>query len=102
MTESQLNPDLQDTVAAVDLGSNSFHMIVAVRENGQLSVLDRLRDAVRLGGGLQPDKSLDEDARARALDSLSRIARYAGETMNVEPLDYDPSDRTRLARQGEN
>lgn len=36
------------------------------------------------------------------LYSLSRIARYAGETMNVEPMDYDPSDRTRLARQGEN
>ena len=35
------------------------------------------------------------------LYSLSRIARYAGETMNVEPMDYDPSDRTRLVQQRE-
>lgn len=75
MTISSSNPDIQDTVAAVDLGSNSFHMIVAVRENGQLAVLDRLRDMVRLGGGLQPDKHLDEAARKRALDSLSRMGQ---------------------------
>lgn len=36
------------------------------------------------------------------LYSLSRIARYAGETMNVEPMDYDPSNRTRIAQQREN
>ena len=52
MTQPQSVQDSLDTVAAVDLGSNSFHMIVAVREGEQLVVLDRLRDAVRLGGGL--------------------------------------------------
>jgi exopolyphosphatase/guanosine-5'-triphosphate,3'-diphosphate pyrophosphatase len=75
MSKSQLNPETPDTVAAVDLGSNSFHMIVAKRENEQLVVLDRLRDAVRLGGGLMSDKSLNDDARARALDSLSKMGQ---------------------------
>jgi exopolyphosphatase/guanosine-5'-triphosphate,3'-diphosphate pyrophosphatase len=64
-----------DTVAAVDLGSNSFHMIVAKRDNQQLVVLDRLRDAVRLGGGLQKDKTLSAEARERALDSLSKMGQ---------------------------
>jgi len=81
MTLSKTDPDTVDTFAAVDLGSNSFHMIVAVRENEQLVVLDRLRDAVRLGGGLLPDKRLGEDARARALDSLSRM----GQRLNAVP-----------------
>ena len=75
MSEVPLNPQTLDTVAAVDLGSNSFHMIVAKRENGQLVVLDRLRDAVRLGGGLMPDKSLSDEASARALDSLSQMGQ---------------------------
>ena len=75
MSQTQSVQDALDTVAAVDLGSNSFHMIVAVREGEQLVVLDRLRDAVRLGGGLQPDKSLSAEAQARALDSLSRMGQ---------------------------
>ncbi len=33
------------------------------------------------------------------LYSLSRIARYAGETVNVEPMDYDPSDRVEAAKE---
>jgi multicomponent K+:H+ antiporter subunit A len=34
------------------------------------------------------------------LYSLSRIARYAGETVNVDPMDYDPSQRVAISRQG--
>ncbi len=75
MTEAVSNPRTLDTVAAVDLGSNSFHMIVARQDNDQLVVLDRLRDAVRLGGGLQADKTLSAEARARALDSLAQMGQ---------------------------
>ncbi len=35
------------------------------------------------------------------LYSLSRIARYAGETVNVDPMDYDPATRTDAAKEGE-
>lgn len=60
-------------IAAIDLGSNSFHMIVARWDNGQLTLLDRLREPVRLGFGLQDDLSLSEDARERALACLERF-----------------------------
>lgn len=60
-------------IAAIDLGSNSFHMIVARWDNGQLTLLDRLREPVRLGFGLQEDLSLSDDARDRALACLERF-----------------------------
>ncbi len=60
-------------IAAIDLGSNSFHMIVARWDNGQLTLLDRLREPVRLGFGLQDDMSLSDEARERALACLERF-----------------------------
>ena len=55
-------------VAAVDLGSNSFHMIVArLDESGTISVIDRLRETVRLGGGLKDNGKLSKESMERAL-----------------------------------
>jgi exopolyphosphatase/guanosine-5'-triphosphate,3'-diphosphate pyrophosphatase len=70
-----LPADSTETFAAVDLGSNSFHMIVGRRDNQQLVIVDRLRDAVRLGAGLSADKTLDRAAWDRALESLSRMGQ---------------------------
>lgn len=64
-----------ETIAAVDLGSNSFHMIVARHEHGDLRIIDRLRDSVRLAAGLAPDGSLSSDARDRALGCLARFGQ---------------------------
>lgn len=75
MTETQTAPTTPETVAAVDLGSNSFHMIVGKIDNKQLVIVDRLRDAVRLGGGLLADKTLSDDAWERALESLSKMGQ---------------------------
>lgn len=66
---------LKETVAAVDLGSNSFHMIVAHDRDGQLSVIDRLREPVRLGAGLNDTNQLSQDAQQRALDCLERFGQ---------------------------
>ncbi|WP_457674861.1 exopolyphosphatase [Thiolapillus sp.] len=66
---------LPRTIAAVDLGSNSFHLIVAQIENGQLQVIDRLKEMVRLGAGLDNRKQLTPEARERALDCLSRFGQ---------------------------
>lgn len=64
------------TVAAVDLGSNSFHMIVArLEETGTLSIIDRLREPVRLGGGLKSNGKLSRKARNRALDCLEQFGQ---------------------------
>ena len=62
-----------EVIAAVDLGSNSFHMIVGELRHGQLAILDRLRETVRLAEGLSASGDLSVDARARALDCLSRF-----------------------------
>ncbi len=62
-----------EVIAAVDLGSNSFHMIVGELRHGQLAILDRLRETVRLAEGLSASGDLSPDARARALHCLSRF-----------------------------
>lgn len=64
-----------DLLAAVDLGSNSFHLVVARYEHGEPRVIDRLRDAVRLAAGLRPDGSLDPIRRDKALECLSRFGQ---------------------------
>src|SRR5580692_9496036 len=51
-----------DVLAAVDLGSNSFHMVVARYSHGQLVILDRLREMVRLAAGLGSSGRLDDGA----------------------------------------
>ncbi len=60
-------------IAAIDLGSNSFHMIIARWDQDQLTLLDKLRDPVRLGWGLEEDGSLSDEARDRALACLERF-----------------------------
>ena len=54
-----------ELLAAVDLGSNSFHMVVARYQHGELRVIDRLRDSVRLAAGLTRDGSLEAERRDR-------------------------------------
>lgn len=63
-----------DLIAAVDLGSNSFHMVVGRLEGDRFVCLDRLRDSVRLASGLTPEGDLDEPSQKRALDALARFA----------------------------
>jgi len=63
----------QDVLAAVDLGSNSFHMVVARFAHGQLTVIDRLRETVRLASGLDSRNRLTDASQARALATLRRF-----------------------------
>ncbi|MEJ2396473.1 MAG: exopolyphosphatase, partial [Candidatus Thiodiazotropha sp.] len=51
--------DLGEAIAAIDLGSNSFHLIVVKVNDGHLQIIDRLRESVRLGEGLTDEKRLD-------------------------------------------
>ena len=52
-----------DTFAAVDLGSNSFHLLVTRREHGEIRVIDRIKEMVRLGGGLDAEGRLNPDVQ---------------------------------------
>src|SRR5688572_24481734 len=60
-------------VAAVDLGSNSFHMLVARAGDAELQVLDRLREPVRLAEGLTGERRLTPEVQERALACLHRF-----------------------------
>ena len=64
-----------DLLAAIDLGSNSFHMVVAQRVLGQLRVVDRLRETVRLAEGLDKAGRLVPEVQARALACLARFGQ---------------------------
>ncbi len=61
------------TLAAVDLGSNSFHLAIGRVVDGQIYPLDSVREVVRLGGGLTADKRIDRATQARALESLAKL-----------------------------
>ncbi|GMV44424.1 MAG: exopolyphosphatase [Myxococcales bacterium] len=62
-------------VAAVDLGSNSFHMVVARVSGEHLRFVDRLRERVALAEGLDSARELTPEARERALACLVRFGQ---------------------------
>lgn len=73
--ESPVTESPVETYAAIDLGSNSFHMIVCRYQNGTLHMEDRLREHVRLSAGLDNKRQLTEEAKQRALDCLTRFGQ---------------------------
>lgn len=61
--------------AAIDLGSNSFHMIVARIVNGSIQVLSRLKRRVRLADGLDENLVLNQEAIDRGVACLALFAK---------------------------
>jgi exopolyphosphatase/guanosine-5'-triphosphate,3'-diphosphate pyrophosphatase len=62
-------------IAAIDLGSNSFHMVLAKADHGELRILERLGDKVQLAAGIDEQRLLNEEAMQRGLDCLRRFAQ---------------------------
>src|SRR6185369_8443067 len=62
-----------ETLAAVDLGSNSFHLQIGRVVDDQIYLLDSLREPVRLGGGFTRDGRIDRPTQVRALEALERF-----------------------------
>jgi len=75
LPSTAITPRDGDLLAAVDLGSNSFHIVVAQCVLGQLRVVDRLRETVRMAEGLNALGGLSPSVRDRALASLSRFGQ---------------------------
>jgi exopolyphosphatase/guanosine-5'-triphosphate,3'-diphosphate pyrophosphatase len=65
-------PSIQ--VAALDIGSNSFHLVVARIVADNVQILHRVKQKVRLADGLDSQNRLDEAAIKRGLDTLEIIA----------------------------
>ncbi|NVK43850.1 MAG: Ppx/GppA family phosphatase [Oceanospirillaceae bacterium] len=62
-------------LAAIDLGSNSFHMVVGQLRDGEFKPLDVMSEKVQLAAGLDADKQLSEAAQQRGLECLARFAQ---------------------------
>jgi len=86
-----------DVLAAVDLGSNSFHLVVARYSHGQLVVIDRMREMVRLGAGVSADGRLDKQVAARALQCLERFGQRLRD-MNAASVRVVGTNALRIAR----
>ena len=63
-----------NTLAAIDLGSNSFHLQIVRVVDNTLYPLDSLKDTVRLGAGITPEKSIDAKTAERAFATLRLFA----------------------------
>ncbi|WP_420825433.1 exopolyphosphatase [Vibrio astriarenae] len=65
---------LARNVAAIDLGSNSFHMVVAKVVDQDLQLVSRHKQRVRLADGLDDHKNLDHASMERGLECLAMFA----------------------------
>ena len=62
-------------LAAIDLGSNSFHIVIAQLDQGEIRTLDVMSDKVQLAAGIDSKRYLSDEAKQRGLDCLSRFAQ---------------------------
>ncbi|MDP3445919.1 MAG: hypothetical protein Q8T08_23920, partial [Ignavibacteria bacterium] len=62
-------------LAAIDIGTNSFHMIIVkLKENGSFEIIDRVKEVIRLGEGSGGNlKYISESSTQRAIESLKRF-----------------------------
>jgi len=63
------------TLAAVDLGSNSFRMVIARVVEQELQLVDRLREGVRLAASLDGEQNLSPEGQERALECLHKFGQ---------------------------
>jgi exopolyphosphatase/guanosine-5'-triphosphate,3'-diphosphate pyrophosphatase len=87
-------------IAAIDIGTNSIHMIVVqVRPDLSFEVIDREKDMVRLGAGGLDGRSLTPTAVSAALQTLSKFKRIA-ESHKVDEIVAAATSATREADNG--
>jgi len=65
------------TLAAIDVGTNSFHLVVARMGEGEFEVIEREKEMVRLGSGAGDMKQLDPAAIERGIATLARFRQIA-------------------------
>jgi exopolyphosphatase / guanosine-5'-triphosphate,3'-diphosphate pyrophosphatase len=87
-------------IAAIDIGTNSIHMIVVkVRPDLSFDVIDREKDMVRLGAGGLDGRKLTTSAMAAALQTLAKFKRLA-ESNKVDEIVASATSATREAENG--
>lgn len=65
----------KNLLATVDLGSNSFRLLVGeIQEDGTIVAIDQIKETPRLASGLDENKNLTHSIQLRALEVLSRFS----------------------------
>jgi len=70
-----LQENQPDTYAALDLGSNSFHLLIASIAEEELQVIDKHKEMIRLAAGFDVNNQLSESKQLEALACLSRMGQ---------------------------
>lgn len=87
-------------LAAIDIGTNSVHMIVVrVRPDLSFEIIDREKDMVRLGAGGLDGKRLTDAAISAGLQALTKFKRLA-DSHGVEEIIAGATSATREAENG--
>lgn len=78
-----MNPTRKKNIAAIDIGTNSFHLVVveADTRTGRFRILDREKEIVRLGSGSTDMKYLSEASISRGILALQRFGSIAAAQM---------------------
>ncbi len=74
MTETTAEPT-PNIYAAIDLGSNSFHMVIAREVHGQLQIIDKHKEMIRLRSGLDKKGYLTPQAFQNGIECLERFGQ---------------------------
>jgi exopolyphosphatase/guanosine-5'-triphosphate,3'-diphosphate pyrophosphatase len=93
-TPSETAPQGQ-RIAAIDMGSNSFHMVVAQEVLGEIRILDKMGEKVQLAAGIDANGNITSEAKERALACLSRFAQRIG---RVDTLQIVGTNALRIAK----
>ena len=73
-----MNSSSSEVLAALDIGTNSFHLVVAkVTGPTAFEVVAREKEMVRLGSGAGELKHLDQEALDRGIEALGRFRKIA-------------------------
>jgi len=78
-----MTKDSVETYAGVDLGSNSFHMIVASYADKHIQIVDRIKKMITLASGLDENGNLSEESMMRAIECLEEFGQRIREIPHV-------------------
>jgi exopolyphosphatase/guanosine-5'-triphosphate,3'-diphosphate pyrophosphatase len=87
-------------LAAIDLGSNSFHMVLGRVVGGKSVITDRMKEMVQLGAGLDKDRMLSDASQQRAIACIERFAQRVS-SLPGENVRAVGTNTLRVARNGE-
>lgn len=90
-------------LAAIDLGTNSFHMIIVeLLPDMSFTMIDRAKEMIRIGAGSMMTKQLSAAAMAQGLDTLMRFRKLAEQRgVDVQHIVAFATSAIREAKNGE-